>query len=52
MNISFSQSTYTTHEKAGHVEVCVTLLIKLLDKPVHVLMSTIPGTAIGEVEGV
>lgn len=50
VNISLSQSTYSTYELAGHVEVCARLLIEVLDKSVHVILSTEPGTATGRGE--
>eukprot|EP00731_Ephydatia_muelleri_P012563 Em0006g1457a len=49
VNISLSQGSYSTYELAGHVEVCARLLIEGLDKSVHVILSTEPGTAIGDV---
>ena len=48
VNISLSQGSYSTYELAGHVEVCARLLIEGLDKSVHVILSTEPGTAIGK----
>eukprot|EP00731_Ephydatia_muelleri_P012571 Em0006g1465a len=49
VNISLSLGSYSTYELAGHVEVCARLLIEGLDKSVHVILSTEPGTAIGDV---
>ena len=50
VNISLTQSTYIAYELIDQVEVCARLLIKVLDKPVHVILSTVPGTATGEEE--